>query len=148
MKIRVEEIRNLTEPEIVVRYPEKNEHVDRILATLKALDEPLILKQGDQQIALSPTEIYYFESVDNKVCACSATEVFETNSKLYELEETLSNYGFQRINKTTVVNTKKIRSFQSELNGRMRATLKNGEIVMVSRTYVASLKYLLGGKKR
>jgi DNA-binding LytR/AlgR family response regulator len=52
---------------------------------------------------------------------------------------------FVRVNRNTIVDAAKIRSFRSALNGRMEAHLQNGETVEVSRAYVSALKVMLGG---
>ena len=51
---------------------------------------------------------------------------------------------FLRSAKAMIVNIRKIRSVKSELNGRMRAELLNGEQIIISRGYVKELKEKLG----
>ncbi|MGD9909623.1 MAG: LytTR family DNA-binding domain-containing protein [Candidatus Izemoplasmatales bacterium] len=145
MKIRYEEINNLEEVEVVVRAKSKSEEVTQILKHLSLLNDDLYLKKEGRQMKVKWTEIYYFDSVDKKVFAYTKNDVFETEFKLYQLEESLYNTPFIRINKTTILNTSKIISFASTLNSKMHALLDNKETVIISRMYVSALKMKLGG---
>jgi len=145
MKIAIEEIRNIEETEIIVKCKEVDEEVKRLIAQIQLMDTKIIAKKEDRSFALIPSEIYYFESIDNKVFAYMLKEVFEVQNKLYELEEILKNSTFLRVNKNTILNASKIHHFKSTMNGRMEATLKNKEVIIISRTYVSGLKMILGG---
>ena len=93
---------------------------------------------------LAPDEVYYFEYVDQKVFAYGKTKVYEIKSKLYELEEQLSETDFIRVSKSSILNLNKIGSLAPSLGGRFEAKLKNGEKVVISRQYVNTLKEVLG----
>ena len=86
------------------------------------------------------SEIYYFESVENVVFAYCKDEVYETKSRLYELEEKLSMTSFMRSSKSMIINLNKIESLSPIITGRFQALLKNKELVMISRQYVGKLK--------
>ena len=43
-----------------------------------------------------------------------------------------------------IVNIRKIKSVKTELNGRLMATLLNGEEIIIARNYVKDLKERLG----
>jgi len=104
-------------------------------------------KTNDKTISLPLSQIYYFDSVDNKTFAYDKNTVYDVNLKLYQLEEKLVNTPFIRVNKSMIVNTRKLKTFKSTINGRMEATLINGEKVKISRSYVPLLKEKLGGKR-
>lgn len=93
---------------------------------------------------IDPSEVYYFEYVDQKVFVYGKTKVYEIKSKLYELEEQLPKRDFIRVSKSCILNLNKIGSLAPSLGGRFEARLKNGEKVIVSRQYVNSLKEVLG----
>ena len=98
----------------------------------------------DGQICLvEQKEIFYFESVDDVVFAYTKDEVFETKSKLYQLEFELPVNIFFRANKAVIVNVDKIKKLSPAFNGRFEATLKNDFKVIISRNYVPKLKELL-----
>ncbi len=146
MKIKVEEILNQEETEVIVRCFSVDEEVKKLISTLRLFEEHLLGKLNDRTYPLHPKQIFYFESVDNKVFAYTEKETYETTYKLYELEDLLKNTSFLRVNKTTILDAGKITSFRSAINGRMEAILKNGEKIIVSRTYVGAIKMILGGK--
>lgn len=146
MKIVVEEIQNISETEIIIKCKHDDDSVRKIVSHLELLDDKIIAKKDDRSYSISPSDIYYFESVDQKVFLCTTKDVFETSFKLYELEIKFQNTLFLRVNKTTILNTAKIQFFTSSINGRMKATLKNKEEIMISRTYVSALKLVLGGR--
>ncbi len=93
---------------------------------------------------IAPADIYYFEYVDQKVFAYGKTKVYESKSKLYELEEQLAKTEFIRVSKSCILNLNKIGSLAPSLGGRFEARLKNGEKVIISRQYVNVLKEVLG----
>ncbi|MBU0997819.1 MAG: LytTR family transcriptional regulator DNA-binding domain-containing protein [Firmicutes bacterium] len=148
MKIVIEEIRNIDETEVIIKCKEIDDEVKKLEAQFKLMDTKILAKKEDRSFALIPSEIYYFESIDNKVFAYLQKEVYEVTNKLYELEEFLKNSTFLRVNKNTVLNASKIHHFKSTMNGRMEATLKNKEVIVISRTYVSGLKMMLGGLKK
>ncbi|MDD3122229.1 MAG: LytTR family DNA-binding domain-containing protein [Candidatus Izemoplasmatales bacterium] len=145
MKIVIEEIKNIEEIEVIIRCSSQDESVRKIEKTLRQIDNHILAKNNDRTFILSPSDVYYFESVDNKVFAYTQKELYETSYKLYELESLLDPSIFLRVNKNTVLNISKIGFFKSSLNGRMEATLKNNEAIIITRTYVNTIKRMLGG---
>lgn len=91
----------------------------------------------------SLTKIYYFDSVDNHTFVYTKDRCYETKYRLYELESMLP-YDFFRCSKSMIINIRKIESVKAEINARMRATMLNGEEVIISRNYVKELKGKLG----
>jgi len=147
MKIRVLETPEIEEIEVLIKCKTKNEQTQEIERTLTYLNKVITGKIDGRLFTLTPNKIYYFDSIDNKVFAYTKADVYEVSLKLYQLEDILSDTPFIRINKNTVLNTRKIKSFSASLNGRMEAALFNQEIVIISRKYVPILKRKLGGKK-
>ena len=146
MKIRVNENPKIEEIEVVINCKEIDQDVNEIKKSLEYLNKVITAKFEGRNYTLAPNEIYYFESIDNKVFAYSKDKIYDISQKLYELEEIYKDTPLIRINKNTVLNTRKIKSFKSSLNGRMEAVLKNKETVIISRKYVPILKAVLGGK--
>ena len=93
---------------------------------------------------VEPQEIYYFETVDQKVFVYCKNEVYEIRSRIYELEEMLAGKDFFRASKSVLLNLNVIKSLSPAFNGRFEAVLKNGEHVIISRQYVSLLKEKLG----
>lgn len=148
MRISVEEHPKIEEIEVVIKCPFKNEQTTNIMKTLTYLNKTITAKKDDRNFALQPDKIYYFDSIDNNVFAYTKVDVFDVPLKLYQLEELLENTPFIRVSKNCILNTQKIRSFSTSINGRMEATLLNKEKVIISRKYVPVLRQQLGGKHR
>lgn len=116
----------------------------RTLNSLKLHENVLIVMRDDEIFRMSPADVFYIESVDNKTFVYSEDAVFESKQKLYELEESLSSSDFLRVSKSFIVNLRKIESLVPALSGRLEARLANGERVIISRNYVKNLKEILG----
>ena len=97
-------------------------------------------KDGDSQVSIPVTDIFYAESVDNKTFIYLQGDCYESGLRLYELEEALSGHMFARISKSVIVNLMKVESIRPALNGRYMCRLMNGEDVIISRKYVAGVK--------
>lgn len=146
MKLIVEKISGLTEIEINIRH-DHDEEVARIVALFNH-ELTIIGKKGERNYPLNLGDIYYFESVDEKVFAYDKTDVYQIKERLYELESSLADYGFSRVSISAIVNLHHINHFKSSLNGRIEAKLGNGETIIVSRNYVKDLKAALGGDRK
>lgn len=146
MKISVEELPDIEETEVIIRCPDKNEQVNELLRTLSFFNKLVKAKKDGRNYTLKPSQIYYFDAVDNKVFAYTKDDFFEVDFKLYQLEEIFEETPLIRINKHTILNIRKIKSFTTSINGRMEASLVNGERMIISRTYVPMLKQRLGGR--
>lgn len=128
------------EDEIIIRCHHLDDRLMSVIDTLKtgASKIPAFSEKGITM--LLPKDIYYFESVDNKVFAYCEKQVYEVRKKLYELETELAATDFLRISKSTIVDLSKIRDLSPAFNGRLDARLRNGERIVISRQYVPALK--------
>lgn len=140
MKITIETPKPGEEDEIILRFATVDENILKLIQSLKTEKDALTGYADDKIQKLSLRDIFYFESVDNKVYAYTAKQVYEVHKKLYEIEEEYTNTDFLRISKAVVVNVSKITYIRPMLNGRFEAKLKNDEKVIISRQYVPALK--------
>ena len=118
-----------------------------------ALDDTVIVKrktkktqqrEKEQEVFfVTPADVLYFESVDNRTYLYTEDEVMEIKKRLYELEFLLSDKDFIRISKSQIVNINKIKSLKPELNRTILATMCNGEQLSISRKYVQSIRKML-----
>lgn len=143
MRITIEAPKPGEEDEIIVRCTDLDERVLKLIQALRA-EEKLTGYIDDKIVKLPLKEIYYFESVDNKVFSYTAKETYEVHKKLYEIEQAFEHTDFLRISKSVIVNVAKIAYVKPIFNGRFEAKLKNDENVIVSRQYVLDLKKKLG----
>lgn len=144
MKITIETPKPGEEDEIIVRCAALDDRLMKLISDLKADQAGLMGYLDDKIVKLSPKDIFYFESVDNKVFAYAGKNVYEVHKKLYEIEEEYAHTDFLRISKSAIVNVAKIAYIRPLLNGRFEAKLKNDEKIIISRQYVIELKKKLG----
>lgn len=145
MKITIETPGPGEEDEIIVRCTSLDDRLMNLICALKTeQDHKLTGYLDDKIVMLSPRNIFYFESVDNKVFAYTDKGVYEVHKKLYEIESEYSYTDFLRISKSAIVNVAKIAYLKPIFNGRFEAKLKNNETIIISRQYVLDLKKKLG----
>lgn len=144
MKITVDESQLYEEPEVIVRYREPDASMRRVIAAIRLANGKLVGRQDAVSHVIDAEDVYYFESVDNKVFIYTETQVYETSLRLYEIESRFEDMDFFRASKSIITNLAKIASFQSVFNGRFEARLENGEKIIISRQYVPTLKQKLG----
>lgn len=144
MKIIIESLPDGAEEEIIIRSNNLDSDLMELIYSLKAGRSRLTAFDNCGILKLAPNDIYYFESVDNRVCACCENSVYEVRHKLYELEKIYDNTDFIRISKAMIVNVSKISKIVPVFNGRLEAVLINSERVVISRQYVPDLKKKLG----
>lgn len=144
MKITIEMPKEGEEDEIIVRCSALDDRLVKLISSLKTESFQLTGYVDDKIVKLSPKDVFYFESVDNRVYAYAGKGVYEVHKKLYEIEEEYANTDFLRISKSAIVNVAKIAYIRPLLNGRFEAKLKNDEKIIINRQYVMELKKKLG----
>lgn len=144
VKIVFEEDASLNDVEVSVRAPRLSDEVVGIISSLKLHDFKLTGFSDGAARIVPATRVLYFESVDKKTFFYTAEGVFETQMRLYEIEDGLASCGFVRTGKSVVLNLKEVSSLRSEIGGRMLATLSNGERTVISRAYAPRIRKLLG----
>lgn len=144
MKISIENINRAEEEEIIIRCYEVNDEVLELMSKLKTKSGILIGYTDDTIYKINPSNVFYFESVENKVFIYGRDRFYECKQKLYELEQICDHRKFFRASKSVIINISKISHVRPSISGRFEATLENGEKVLVSRQYVPVLKSKLG----
>ena len=146
MDVRIEQIGKEDEELVLIRCREVTDEVREIAAFVKSRQGSLSGTMDAKRYEIAVADICYIESVDGKTFLYTSDGVFETASRLYELEELLKTKHFLRISKAMLVNLMKIRSIQPAFNGRFTAVLRTGEKIIISRSYVKALKAALKGE--
>ncbi len=148
MKIRMEVAPGLKEPELVLRCAEADGEAARLLAKLHELEAEgagkLTGRLEGQTYLLDPGEVLYADTADKRAFLYTAGGVYETELRLWELEERLRGRDFFRASKSVLVNFNAIKSLRPDLGGRIRLTMASGEAVYVSRQYAPGLRERLG----
>ena len=145
MKLEMRKIPE-SEPEMMeIRYHWVTDEIREIVSFVKSRQGQLSALQDGKRYEVPVADLFYAESVDDRVFLYTAADSYEIRMKLYELEVLLKNKSFLRISKSMIVNLMKISSVRPALNGRFSAALKNGEEIIISRKYVPELKQVLKG---
>lgn len=145
MEVRISRIPE-TENELVdIRCHKETDSVREIADFVRSRQGQLSGRLEGRQYGIAVSEIMYIESVDNRTFIYTASKVYESKQRIYELEDILKPKHFLRISKASIVNLMKISSVKPALGGRFSAVLSNGEEVIISRKYVSELKKTLRG---
>ena len=134
----------MQDTEIQISCNQLTPEIEKILATLRILNQQLMVTKNEETHLLDVSKIIYIEAVDRKTFVYTKEEYYESKLKLYEMEERLIACGFVRISKSNLVQLRMIKSLKNDLDRKIRLTLENGEQIMVSRQYAEELKRRLG----
>lgn len=117
---------------------------ERLKRYIDRFDERIKGSSEGESYNINVNEILYIESVDKKTFVYTSGHVYSAEKRLYELEELLDEKTFFRCSKSVIVNLDKIKSLRPEVTRNIRATLVNGEVIVISRRYAVQLKKLIG----
>lgn len=134
---------DISEDRIDYYYRKKTKEVDDILRLLKKYNHRLVGNSENTEVVFSLNDVYYFESVDKKTFACLENDVLKVEIRLTDIENAYYEYGFVRVNKSTILNVYKINSLKSELNMKVVALLDNGEKLQINRSYKSKFNSFL-----
>lgn len=129
---------------VEIHCREITSETERLERYIMRFDERIIGSSEGQAHTIAVEQILYIEAVDKKTFLYTPGNVYETDKKLYELEEMLDGKTFFRCSKSVIVNLNKITKLKPEVTRNILATLTNGEVVVISRRNVKQLKALIG----
>lgn len=144
MKIEILVDEKATDLKIFVTCRQLTPDVEKILATLRMMNHQLTAKKDAEIYLLDTAQVIYIESVDRKCFIYTADEIYESDFRLYELEQQLEKYGFFRVSKSFLIHLQNIQSLKADINRKIRITMSNGEQIVASRQYADELKKRLG----
>lgn len=139
MIVDVKKVNSLDEEKAEIRVVERTQDIQAAIDLLEGNAGGIAVIQDGKTYLCKQNNIYYIESVDKRTYIYTKDNCYETKYRLYELESMLNGF-FVRCSKAMVINLRKVKAFQSELGGRMVATLLNDEQIIVSRSYVKEIK--------
>lgn len=126
-----------SEEELILRCPDPDApHIRAMIRLLGDMQRRIPARTETELCFLSPADVLYAEYVDRGVFLYTVDCVYSTPLSLADLERE----GLLRCAKSMAVRIGAIRSLQSRANGRILATLQNGEQVLISRRYAAALR--------
>ena len=146
MKIHIHEDPKLIETEITIGCNRISTEVEKLISMLRVMDLKLTGRKDNQTYILDAAKVLYIDTVDKKTFFYTKKEVYETDLKLYELEEQLAALDFIRANKSSILNFNQIISIKADIDGKLLITMSNMEQLFVSRQYAPMIKKKLGVK--
>ena len=124
---------------------ETYEEKEKVLTLINTMNTKIIGYKRDKKYFVQIESIYYIELVDKKTFIYTKEECYESPLWLYQIEEQLDQQ-FIRVNKSTILNMKYIKSLKADIGSRIIVYLDNQDQVLVSRTYAKEFKKRLGGE--
>lgn len=143
MKITIDQ-QDGAENEIILRCASLDGEMLRVLALLRAQDQRLCAWRDGELALLTPEDVLYAESVEDKTFLYCENQVCRTPLTLGELELRCRELGYCRVSRTMVANLRRVASLRSLPAGRIECTMQNGERLIASRRYAPLLREQLG----
>ena len=131
------------EEEVIIYAKERTNLVKSIEELLKREESCFTVQNATSIKRLTEDEIYCFTTEGGKVYALTEKEKLPLKMRLYAIEERLSQ-DFIKINQSTIISIKRIKSFDVSVTGTLRVIMKNGFTDYVSRRNIKNVKERLG----
>ena len=144
MKIIIQTDDTVQETTLTITCREITPELERLAEAFRISDKKISVKANGEIRLIELKSILYVETVDGNTFIYTENGVFESQLRLYELESMLAEHKFIRVNKSTLLNLNKIESLKSDIDRRIRVTLKNGYQLIISRSYAEDFKARLG----
>ena len=144
MKITINIEETVNDTEIRISCKQLTPEIEKILATLRILNQQMMVLKDDETHIIDVAKIIYIEAMERRTFVYTKDDYYESKLKLYEMEERLVECGFFRVSKSCLVHLKYIKSLKNDIDRKLRLTLESGEQIMVSRQYADEIKRRLG----
>ena len=115
MKVSVIRPSSDEEDEIIFRCHTLSDDMDKLIYRLRYGEIKFTGYDEHGISTIAASDIYYFETVDNKVFAYCKQRVYEVKERLYQLEGVIEELPFMRISKSMIVNIEKSCIFRLHL---------------------------------
>lgn len=131
---------------VILQGPAGSAEMQHILSLLQnSSDQLWCLDEEKNSVALSARQVFWAETVDDKLFVYTEHSVYQAPGSLTALELRWEPFGFFRCGKSTAINLNAVQSLRSRPGGRIEAVLKTGEKVIISRRYAPALREKLQG---
>jgi len=140
LKLLVEQSLDCKETEIKITCGLMDERLKRLIEQIRLFSFSVTAEKDGVTLPIALEDIYYFDTVDNKTFLYIERDVYRCDKKLYELEAQLVDTPFIRISKNCILNTNIVTSVRAQFSGRLEATLKNDEKVIISKHYIKGFR--------
>ena len=146
MKIEIDIDDKYQDTEVLIKASKLSPDIEKMITLMRMVNMQINVSKDGETYLLDTQKILYIESVDRKTFVYTKDGIYESDLKLFEVEQELIEQDFIRISKQSVVNLRKIKSLKADINRKIRLTLVNDEQIIVSRMYSDELRKRLGVK--
>lgn len=146
MKIEIDIDEKYSDVEVDIKAPRLTQDIEKLISLMRMINMQIAVKKDDETHLLDIEKILYIETVERNTFVYTEDATYESDLKLYEMEQELLEQSFFRISKQSIINLKKVKSLKADINRKIRVTLVNGEQIIVSRMYSEALRKRLGIK--
>lgn len=143
MKIIIEPQNSIEELLVKIFCKERNEEVDRLYQHINNYAQPIWVIRDGSTHKLYETDIYYIDTIEGNTFFYTEKEVYESKDSLLTVEQSIKGRQFVRISKNCIINIDYLQQVAPYTNHRLLASMKNGEKLIVGRTYIQELKNIV-----
>ena len=143
MKVTINEHPDITETEVVIHCNRVDGAVERIISAVQTANGKMVGSKEGTMYQLDLSGILYIETVNRKTFLYTEHEIYESEKRLYMLENELRGTSFFRASKAIIINLCKVHSIRPEIGSRLILTMDSGEKIVVSRQYAGIIKDVL-----
>lgn len=146
MRIEIDIDEKYSDVVLEIKAPKLSADIEKMISLLRMINMQIAVKKDDEIVLLDAGDVLYIEAVDRNTFVYTRDDSYESDLKLYEMEQELLNQDFIRVSKQSILNLRKVKSLKADINRKIRVTLVNGEQIVVSRMYADELRTRLGVK--
>ena len=130
--------------EVIIKYPQKNMYVERLVSLIKSTDMQISCYSNDELVFVNVSDILYIErTVDKETIIHCEKSSYKSKEWLYQILEKLRNIRFVQISKYCILNLNKLIKIKQFPNSHLEAILTNGKSLYVTRKYLKDIKRTL-----
>ena len=117
MKVEVQIDDNFKENKVIIQAKKMNDEISELMKKLSNQKDKITVFLGEDTYFIKEDEIETVFSNDGKVFIQTEKQKFQSKSRLYELEQLLSEDKFIRISNSEIVNFEKVQNINTKLTG-------------------------------
>lgn len=134
MQVNYDKDSSLREDRVDIHYREETEQIEVIRNFFSSI-QSITGRRDEEVCVLQPGSIYYLETVDRKLFAYQAGEVYQIDYSMKHFLDCFGGSGFVQVSKNTAVNLYRVKRVKTDLNMRLKLVMDNGEVIVLNRTY-------------
>ena len=150
MKVELDIDESLQEDSITIHCRELSDEVielQRQIASYCSGTKRIIAEKNGTEFYLELKDLCFMEADGNYIAIHTATDIYRTKQKLYELEELLPR-DFIRVSKSAIINTKQVTAIKKNIAGPSEIAFKgSSKRTYASRNYIRALLEIMDEKR-